>query len=225
MNLKLWLIEIPQKFIIGFIILNFLAMLAYPGGILHNSETAGYSFTNNFLSDLGRFISWSGEQNFYSNLFFNGGMIITGLMLSIFFINLRTIFPANNKTIYFLSILGTLSGIAGGYSMVGVGLTPADLYFDAHLLCAHWIFRFFLIAAFCYMIIILKTDLIDNKYAIGYCLFALLIFLYIMISEFGPNARDNMLALTVQVVAQKSILLCFLVTIYIQTKGLAKILN
>ena len=66
MNKKLWLIKAPQFAIIGFLIFNILAMLTYPGGTLHDSSTVGYSFFNNFLSDLGRFISWDGSHNFYS---------------------------------------------------------------------------------------------------------------------------------------------------------------
>ena len=40
---------IPLVFIFGVVI----AMLFYPGGNIHNPEQIGYSFTNNFLSDLG----------------------------------------------------------------------------------------------------------------------------------------------------------------------------
>ena len=83
MNKKLWLIQAPQIAIIGFIFLNILAMLTYPGGILHDTSTIGYSFFNNFLSDLGRFISWGGSHNFYSQLFFNSAMIMAGFIFSV----------------------------------------------------------------------------------------------------------------------------------------------
>ena len=225
MNKKTWLITVPQLTIIAFIIFNVLAMLTYPGGTLHAPSTTGYSFFNNFLSDLGRFNCWDGNHNFYSNLFFNSSMMITGVVVSLFFINIRTIFNLNQSLLHWLSIIGTTAGIAGGCSMIGIGLTPADLYLDQHIIFAHWLFRFFLISAICYTIIIFKTDLIDNKYSIGYCIFAILILGYIILSEFGPSPKENMSALTLQVVAQKSILFCFLITIYTQTKGLQFILN
>ena len=57
--------------------------------------------------------------------------------------------------------------------MVGVGLTPSDLYFSQHLLFAHWLFRFFFLAALSYTVIILKTDLIENKYVSGFFIFAI----------------------------------------------------
>ena len=243
MNKKLWLVQMPQLTIIGFVLLNILAMFIYPGGTLHNAETVGYSFFNNFLSDLGRFLSWSANadiiemnglkyipipiirHNFFSSLLFNSSMMITGIVLSMFFINLRTIFNLRRGFLYWLSIIGTITGIAGGYSMVGVGLTPSDLYFPEHLVFAHWLFRFFFIAGTCYTIIILKTDLIDNKYVLGFLIFAILIFSYIIFSEFGPDAKENISALMMQVAAQKSILLCFLIAIYINTKGLESVLD
>ena len=68
MNKKLCLVTAPQFAIIAFIVFNILAILTYPGGTLHNQSTSGYSFFHNFLSDLGRFISWNGSHNFYANL-------------------------------------------------------------------------------------------------------------------------------------------------------------
>ena len=225
MNKKWWLVTAPQLAIIGFVIFNLLAMLTYPGGTLHNRTTTGYSFFYNFLSDLGRFNSWNDLPNFYANLFFNSTMIITGIIFALYFINMRKIFNLQSGFLYWISIIGTITGIAGGISMVGVGLTPSDLYFPSHLAFAHWLFRFFFIAAVCYTIIILKTDLIANQYAIGFFVFAILIFAYILFSEFGPDAKQTISALIMQVTAQKSILFCFLIAIYIQTKGLALILD
>ena len=76
-----------------------------------------------------------------------------------------------------------------------------------------------------YTIIILKTDLIENKYVSGFFVFAILILSYIVFSEFGPDARESLSTLKMQVVAQKAILLCFIIAVYIQTKGLTFILD
>ena len=225
MNKKNWLINIPQSGIIVFILLNILAMITYSGTTLHNNLSAGYSFTNNFLSDLGRYMTYNGGNNFFPCLFFNSAMLIAGTVIIIFFWNIETIFNRHSGIFYWITMIGTSAGIAGGYSMIGVALTPADLYLDSHILCAHWLFRFFVIAAVCYTIIIFKSELIANKYAIGYCVFACLILLYILVSELGPDPREQMFALQFQVIAQKSILLCFLATIYFQTKGLEPIID
>ena len=109
--------------------------------------------------------------------------------------------------------------------MAGVGLTPSDLYFSVHLEFAHWLFRFFFIASLFYTIIILNTDLIENKYVAGFFIFAILILSYILFSELGPDARENIMTLRMQVVAQKSILFCFIIAVYIQTQGLKLIID
>tara|TARA_B100000959_G_C14950903_1_gene611855 strand:+ start:751 stop:1431 length:681 start_codon:yes stop_codon:yes gene_type:complete len=220
MKKKFWLVTIPQRTIILFVILNILAMLKYPGGTLLDPSTSGYSFIHNFLSDLGRFVSWNGHYNFYSNLFFNLSMMLTGLVFSIFFFHVRSLFQTENIALYWVSIIGTIFGIAGGISMIGVALTPSDLFLPQHIIFANWLFRFFFLSAVCYTILIYITDSIETKYAIGYCIFALLILAYIVISEFGPSPRDNMPALLLQVIAQKSILFCFFMSIYVQTRGI-----
>ena len=106
---------------------------------------------------------------------------------------------------------------------MGVGLTPADLYLDLHIICANWLFRFMFVASFFYTIVIFKNQTIENKYAGGYMIFSVSILLYILISEFGPGPNVSQFALWLQVVSQKIILLIFMVAIYIQTLGLQKL--
>ena len=129
MNRKNWLVYFPQYTIIFFIIFHILAVLSYPGGTIHNNSTSGYSFITNFLSDLGRFISWNGNHNFYSNLFFNTSMMITGFVFSIFFIHIIYIFNIKNVLINWISIIGTICGIAGGDRLIWVCFPPTCLYF------------------------------------------------------------------------------------------------
>ena len=225
MHIKNRLVHIPQAGIILFIVFNILAMILYSGTTMHNELTTSYSFSYNFLSDLGRYMTYNGENNFFPCLFFNLSMIVAGSIMIIFFWNIESFFNYKSGLLYWLVIIGSSSGIAGGYSMIGVALTPADLYLNNHILFANWLFRFFVVAAACYTIIIFKSELIANKYAIGYCVFACLILLYILVSELGPDPREQISALQFQVIAQKSILLCFLFTVYFQTKGLENIID
>ena len=111
----------------------------------------------------------------------------------------------------------------GGLSLIGVGLTPADLYLDIHIICSIWLFRFFFVASFCYSVVLLKHALFEIKFAGGYLVFTFFILLYIFVSEFGPDPELNQSALAIQVVSQKIILLIFMASIYIQTMGLKKL--
>ena len=122
-----------------------------------------------------------------------------------------------------MAFIGSFFGILGGLSLIGVGLTPADLYLEIHIVCATWLFRFFFIASFCYSVVIFRHAHFENKFAAGYLVFALSILLYILVSELGPDPKINQFALVLQVVSQKIILLILMASIYIQTLGLQKL--
>ena len=216
-----WLIDLPRLVLAMFIIFNLIAMILYPGGTFLDHTTNGYSFTRNFLSDLGRTNSFSDEINFISSQLFNTTLILSGLIFTKFYINVRKVFNAENQLL--IATIGSFFGILGGLSLSGVGLTPANLYLDLHIICASWLFRFFFIASLCYSIAIYRHTHLNNKYAIGYLIFSISILAYIIISELGPSPKINQLALTLQVVSQKLILVILLTAIYIQTMGLKKL--
>ena len=224
-NKKQWLVDGPWATMIIFIILNIMAMVFYKGGTLHNQNSIGYSFFNNFLSDLGRVVSHSGNINFHASLCFNMAMLIAGFSLSMFFYMIPTLFTKHKNPIYLLSIIASIFGILGSFSMIGVGFTPSDLFFSAHVLFAHWLFRFFVIAAFLIAITIYKSPDFNNKYAVGYIVFALVIFSYVLFNEFGPLPYKDSWSLYIQVVLQKAILLCFFIAVIIQSKGIKQILE
>jgi hypothetical membrane protein len=216
-----WLIELPRLVLGIFVILNIIAMLSYPGGTFLDDTTVGYSFTRNFLSDLGRTLSYPGEVNFISSQLFNMALILSGVVFANFYLHVRKIFTADNQKT--LALIGSFFGVLGGLSLAGVGLTPADLYLDLHMICATWLFRFFFVASLCYSMVIFRHSKFENKYAMGYLVFTFSILLYIIISELGPDPKVNQFALTVQVVSQKMILFILMAAIYIQTIGLKKL--
>ena len=203
------------------VVLNIASMLLYPGSTYRDHLTIGYSFTENFLSDLGRTLTFSGEINFLSSQLFNMSLVLAGGVFALFYLHVRKVFNLDKQKI--LAFIGSLFGILGGISLAGVGLTPADLYLDLHIICANWLFRFMFVASFFYTIVIFRHPTFENKYAGGYLVFSITILLYILISELGPGPKVSHFALVLQVVSQKIILLILMVAIYIQTLGLKKL--
>ena len=216
-----WVITFPRQVLWLFIILNIAAMLLYPGSTYRDNLTSGYSFTENFLSDLGRTLTFSKEINFLSAQFFNMSLILAGAVFTMFYLHVRKVFNEGNQRT--LAFIGSFFGILGGLSLAGIGLTPADLFLDLHIICANWLFRFMFAASLFYSIVIFRHPTLKNKYAAGYMVFTVSILLYILISEFGPGPNVSQFALWLQVVSQKIILLIFMVAIYIQTPGLQKL--
>lgn len=215
------LIFIPRLVSILFIILQFLGMLVYPGGTIHDIDTNGYSFTSNFFSDMGAYSARNGSPNYLSMILFSLSLMLVGVTFVFYYLVLPKIM-GNNKINYILSWIGTFFAFCGSICLVGTGLTPTDLVFDAHVFFANNIFHSFLITAFCYSIVIFRSNVLDKRYAIGYALFFISIFLYVVILQFGPSVNTGQSALVFQVVAQKMIVIIFCLTVVHQTFGFNK---
>jgi len=205
------------------VVLNIASMLLYPGSTYRDHLTMGYSFTENFLSDLGRTLTFSGDINFLSSQLFNMSLVLAGGVFALFYLHVRKVFNSDKQNI--LAFIGSFFGILGGISLAGVGITPADLYLNLHIICANWLFRFMFLASLFYTIAIFRHLAFENKYAGGYLVFSMTILIYILISELGPGPKVSHFALVLQVVSQKIILLVLMMAIYIQTLGLKKYKN
>ncbi len=219
--IKILLIRLPRITLWIFLGLNILSMLLYPGGTYKNHFTLNYSFSHNFLSDLGRTITFSSKINFFSSQIFNISLIIAGIVYFLFYLNVIKIFQYSKQKM--LAYIGSIFGMFGGISLIGVGFTPANLYLDIHILFANWLFRFMFLASLLYSIVIYYDSKYKNKYALGYLFFTICILFYIIISELGPSPQINNFALMLQVISQKIILIIFMLAIYIQTLGIEKL--
>ena len=234
---RFYIIVLPRFSMLVFIVCVLLSMYLYKGGIYHmvlesgvsmcpgasctddGHWTSGYLFFKNFLSDLGRTVTHAGDTNFHSSLLFNMALIFGGTTYLLFYSFLKNIFPNQLFT-----KLGSLLGICGAISFIGVAFTPADLYLDAHIIANEWIFRFFLASTIIYSWLIYKNDLIDNKYLIGNLIFIISLFAYILILIYGPKPYEPG-GLEFQAVTQKFIMFNFLFSIVVQTMAYDKIMN
>ena len=115
--------------IIQFAVVAPKAMQHYPGGTVLNSRTLGYSWNENWLSDLGRDRAWNGQENHASARMFNGSTIVLGIGMVIFF------FVANRafEEITALRMVGQCCGVLAGIGLVGIGVTPFDRHEPAHI--------------------------------------------------------------------------------------------
>tara|TARA_B100000029_G_scaffold95768_1_gene85851 strand:+ start:5130 stop:5885 length:756 start_codon:yes stop_codon:yes gene_type:complete len=216
------LVIIPRIVVATFVILQILGMIFYPGGTIHNNLTIGYSFTENFFSDLGTYKAYNGEPNFLSMGIFIIALTLVGVTFAVYYFALPQLFQ-DDRINYRLAVMGTLFAFGGSIGLIGTGLTPADLVLDPHIFFANNIFYCFLITALCYTVVIYRSDIIERKYAWGYGAFFLMIGLYVGVLEFGPPPRSSQPALIFQVVTQKLIVLVFCLSIVYQTFGFSKL--
>ena len=82
---------LPSFAILLFVLLVFAGAFSYEGGNRLDHNSIGYSFSNNYLSDLGRLRTVSGVANTIPYYCFNSGLIILSAVFSFYFLYLPLI--------------------------------------------------------------------------------------------------------------------------------------
>jgi len=176
-------IILPIVSIIVFISLVALAMMTYNGGNAIDNFSNGYSFSLNYLSDLGRNIGYSGVNNTLSFYSFNLSLIIIGISFLIYFLFLPSLH--NKSSISFLlSRIGGVFGCFASICFAGVGLTPSDLFFDLHVFFANWVFRSMSLAVFFYSLTFLLINRDNVFLSLIFFSSGLIVLLHIIIADF-----------------------------------------
>ena len=175
--------------VVGFLVFVFCSMYFYPGGNIHDSSQEGYSFTHNFLSDLGGYESHSSEQNFLSNFFFNMSMFVFALV-GIAFLWIPQLFRKDALN-WYLSCLGSFFLFIGTLFFAGVGLTPYDLYLDIHIFFALNAFRLMVPGCLCFLIVLLRSN-VQKRYAFiaGFYLFSVVAYVCYQLLSTGNPFED-----------------------------------
>ena len=170
---------------------------------------------------MGAYAARNGDPNYFSMILFSMSLTIVGITFISYYLLLPRLL-GNDRINYILAWTGTLFAIGGSVCMIGTGFTPSDVVFAPHVFFANNIFHCFLVTAFLYTIVIFRSDGLRKRYAIGYAMFFLSIFIYVMILQYGPSANSGESALIFQVLSQKGIVFVFCFSVVHQTFGFSK---
>ena len=234
-KIRFYLVQLPIIAITIFFFCCVTAALIYPGS---HKEIIGYqsdyySFTHNFLSELGSLKTNTDEinsaiiqkDNTPSMLLFNGSLILIGATLMLFYYNFRKVFAFfedSSKSILYSKITMPV-GLLAGFFYAGVGLVPHDLHFGAHVFFANSAFLTLFFLCLLHSITVYHSNFLSNSYVIGYLAFCVVLFVYLRIIFFGPQIGPRKIYseadLMLQVIAQKSIVLTFMAAILHQVYG------
>jgi hypothetical protein len=179
---------------IQYIILIFIAMFFYSGGTSSNPSKMGYSFWENSLSDLGRTIAHSGEQNTLSMIFFTVALAIWGVSLIPFFIELRKLFRGG-KIEKITSNFGTLFGIIAGICLIGISLTPDDILNAPHMYFVYIGYSSILLIGIFYTIALYLNKKFPKEYTYIFLLFTIIFLITTLIALFGLGESVELLAI------------------------------
>lgn len=208
---KFWTVYLLRFVSIYFIIAVIISSLLYPGGNIFDPEQIGYSFSKNYLSDLGGYMSRSGQINFLSSFIFNSSMFFYAFS-GIGFLFVPSLFK-DNKTIYVLALTGSVFFFFGSFFFAGVGLTPHDIYQELHGFFAKNAFRLLVPASILYVIALFKSS-VNNKYTLvtlGYLIFTIS---YVIYQIYIEDALKSPEALMESVTIQKIIAIVSTISIF-----------
>ena len=132
-----------------------LAMVLYSGGTSIDEDAEGYSFFENFYSDLGMTQTYGGEANTLSLLLWASVNALNGIALVFFSVIMPSYFTATRLE-RFSSRVGSICGVLAGISSVGA-VIPWDLYLIAHLVFTFGTSALFLLAFAFYSVAMLKN--------------------------------------------------------------------
>ena len=220
--LNFWTIKVVRFVTCFFVFACIFAAFFYPGGNIHDSTQVGYSFTHNFLSDLGGLESHSGDKNMVSFILFNLSMILF-FLVGISFLLVPVLFKENKST-FILAIIGSLFFFVGSIFFAGVGFTPYDLYLDLHIFFVLNSFQLMVPASLLYLIVFLRSSL-SFKYSIVIAFFLLSVFLYVIYLNFGESPFNSKEALIISASVQKYIAFLSVASIFSLTFGFSQLLN
>tara|TARA_X000000368_G_scaffold132216_1_gene103768 strand:- start:40 stop:720 length:681 start_codon:yes stop_codon:yes gene_type:complete len=216
---NLFTVTILRFVSIYFILSVIVAAYFYPGGNMHDPLQIGYSFTHNFLSDLGGYYTRSGEVNFLSAFFFNFSMFLF-VLVGVGFLFVPWLFKDNSITFY-LSILGSFFFFFGTIYFAAVGLTPHDLYLREHIYFAVNAFRLIAPALLIYIIVFFRSS-IPNFYSYLTLIFFLFTAGYVIYQLTNGSPRESVEALVEQASIQKLIALVSTLNIFLLSFGFKK---
>ncbi len=200
-----------------FVVLTVAAMFTYAGGYADNPTAKGYSFTHNFLSNLGMLTAESGRPNWISAVLFFIALAMAGAALVVFFIIFRKFF-LNTRLQRGLSLAGSALGVLAGISFMGIAFAPADIARPAHVQFVMWAFRLFPLAVLCYVPAMFLDKEYPKAYAWIFAIFCLLLVGYYLLLTNGPSFTSPQ-GLVIQVVGQKVIAYASILSVGIQSLG------
>jgi hypothetical protein len=184
-----------------YIVFNPLAMLLYPGGTLIDQDARGYSFLENFFSDLGMAHTYAGKAKVVSLVLFASALALIGIAFVLFFAMMPSTFT-ETRLERVSSRLGSVGGVLAGVSCMGIAATPWDLYLGAHMIFSYCLSVSFLLAVVCYLLAILKSADYPTGYAAAFGAYLVILAAYVGLMFLGPDT-DTRTGLVILAVGQK----------------------
>jgi hypothetical protein len=131
-----------------------------------------------------------------------------------FFIAFREFFKTD-RTGKWVSLFGTVAGIASGLCFAGVAFAPPDLYLGVHIQLVFWAYRTFLVSVATYAYVIFRQNDYPRRYGWIFVVFTIFLAGYLILSTYGPGPLTPE-GIVIQAVGQKIIVYVSVISVMAQ---------
>jgi hypothetical membrane protein len=200
-----------------------VAMFLYPGGTLNDHSTRGYSFTRNFLSDLGATVTFGGHSNVPSAILFIASLV---LMMGALGVSLGAVVRVHSKSSTARPYAWAAAGAGALVCLLflGVAVTPENRAFRAHVEFARWAFRISPVAVLMLAFATRRDPEFPPVVANSWLLLTFALAMYVAVMAWGPNAGTDF-GLVFQATAQKAIVIVADIVIVFETYEAERVLG
>jgi len=190
--------------------------LAYPGGTLRDESTRGYSFTHNFLSDLGTTVAFNYQRNVTGAGLFVASVGIGVLVLGSLIVATVRLLSAAPRARSFAR-LAAVAGVLACVGFLGAAIAPVDRAWRLHTLAGMVGFRSFPIVTALLSIASARDARFRTRAAVGWAALTIVLVGLIVASLLGPST-DTERGLATQVIMQKIMVASMVVVLWFESR-------
>ncbi len=199
-----------------FVVVTILAMLVYAGGSAFDPAATGYSFTQNFFSDLGRTVAFDGAANTLASVLFTYALICVGVALAAFGVAVRRL-GVGARGARLTAAVVTVTAVVSGVAYIGIACTPYDMAPNAHSRFVDFAFGFLLVFVIGLGGLEIRAGW-PRGLVVANLAYAAFLTVYVYLLFWGPST-DTTGGLFIMVVAQKIIVYGSIVNLGWQAYG------
>ena len=191
------------------------AIMLYPGGTLLDESTRGYSFTHNFVSDLGSTVAFNYAHNAAGALLFAAGFIIGAFVLACSLIGVVRLLSTTPGARLFVR-LAAAGGVLVCLGFLGVALAPLDRAFQLHHVSSLVAIHSFPVATALLAFATIRDRRFRARAAIGWITLTFVLVGVIVVGHLGPNIATER-GLMTQVITQKIMAVTVIVVLWLES--------
>lgn len=195
------------------------SMMLYPGGTFLDESTHGYSFTHNFLSDLGGSVAFNYQGNMVGAVLFGSAMLLGVFALGACIVASVRVLSAIAPARPFARLAAAAAVlVCGGYLVVAV--TPQDRAMGLHQAFSLTAVHAFPVLTMLLAAATMRDDRLRRRATVGWVVLSLVLAGFLAVGHFGPGVESEH-GLTVQVLAQKLMASAAILVLWLESHEIA----